>query len=170
MARSITKSNVKKRRSTKYVACQQQLLQLFIERQPIKKYMEVLGVAEKTAEHWRNWLIEDQGDLVDKKLQRTKKKFVATTLAEAEFAKGIVVKSLKENKDDPRTVQGLTNALSGLQRTQMEAMTRFNIIAPEQVDHNVHFAGQGIEVIFLDENKQKVINVDAKVRNKEEGE
>ena len=166
----LVKINKKLKRPKKYLASKERLLKLFIQREPLRVIAGEFSINMNTAKQWRDWLVEDDGDIVDKKIHKIKTKFIASTLAETEYIKGTILKSIEENKEDPKALKGLSDSFSGIQRTQMEAMTRFNIIAPEQVDHNVHFAGQGIEVIFLDENKQKTINVDAKVRNKEDEE
>ena len=157
----ISENNIKQHRTAKYMAVKERLLQLFIERASVEKIAEELGVANNTAYNWREWLIEDEGNLVNKKLHRTKMKYIATTLNEIEFVKKKAINMIRNNSDDSKSMTGLINALSGVQRTQLDIMTRFNIIAPESVDVH-HFAGEGIEVIFLDENKTKIIEMEEK--------
>ena len=157
----ISKNKTRQLRSAKYLAAKDKLMKLFIARASCDEISEKLGVNRDTALKWRNWLIEEEGDLINQKVYRTKIKYIATTLNEIEFVKEKVIKSLMANCEDPKSVMGLSNALTGIQKNELEILSRFNIIAPESVDVH-HFAGEGIEVIFLDENKTKIIEMEEK--------
>jgi len=160
----VAKELIKKRkrkireRTAKFQRIKPDLLKAYVLRKTLKVIAEELGINISTAAKWQDWLIEDEGDMTDAKMHRKKIEFITKNLAEIEFAKERVIKCMDENRDDPKAMTGLTNALSAMHRDETDILSRFNIIQPEQIEVK-HFAGEGIEIVFLDENKRKMIDV-----------
>jgi len=156
VAKELIKTNNK--RTPRYESAKKTLLKAYVLRKPLRVIAKELKVNMMTASKWQKWLIEDEGDMSDAKMHRMKKEFITKNLAEIEFAKEKVIKCMSNNRDDPKAMSGLTGSLAAMHRDETDILSRFNIIQPEQIEVK-HFAGEGIEIVFLDENKRKMIDV-----------
>ena len=149
-------NNNKKVGSASYNLKKKELLELFVKRATLEEIGKELNINKMTAMKWRDWLIEEHGNIEDKDIDNIKKQYIAKTFAEIEMAKEIVIRTLLNNKEDPRTILNMNNCLVGLQKNELAVLTHFNITPTQTINVN-HFAGEGIEVVFLDETKVKVI-------------
>ena len=148
----------KVKRSPAYKGAKSKLLKAFVLRKTLQEIADELHISIPTAFKWQKWMIEEEGDMNDAKMHRMKKEFITKNLAEIEFAKEKVIKCMDNNRDDPKAMSGLTGSLAAMHRDETDILSRFNIIQPEQIEVK-HFAGEGIEIVFLDENKRKMIDV-----------
>ena len=145
-------------RTPNYQRAKHDLMDAFVLRKPLRQIAKELGISVPTACKWQEWLILDNGNLDDAKMYKKKIEFITKNLGEIEFTKERLMRCIKKNEEDPKAMTGLTNALSAMHKSETDILSRFNIIQPEQIEVK-HFAGEGIEIVFLDENKRKMIDV-----------
>jgi len=133
------KKTLKKKPKTKaqrdtYSENKEELLRMYIERKNNRQLAEYFAVTPDTIARWITKLLNEEGNLTVDKIAEMKKSYIVKTSNETELAKKTILKVMTDTKNINFNKDSVAaaRALALVQKSELDVLTRFGVIDPEE--------------------------------------